>query len=135
MNIEKRNNLVNKLRSQRAPQLVPVDEFFDGNDDIASIACNLLEHPGIDTFRATFALLGARSDVDAIFVRIAEVDPGEGCWPFSDTVFVIGALTEKELASQLSSVAPEEIGTARDFGAPRDLLARFDKPILAAWWD
>jgi len=135
MNIEKRNALVEKLGSEHEPQLVPIDVFFDGNDDLGSIGCNLLEHPGIEAFRAIFARLSEREDVDAIFAQIAEVDPGDDCWPFSDTVFVVGTLTVEDLASELSALEPDEIGAAEGFGAPDSLLTKSAKPVLAAWWD
>lgn len=135
MNIEKRNALVEKLGSEHEPQLVPIDVFFDGNDDLGSIGCNLLEHPGIEAFHAIFARLSEREDVDAIFAQIAEVDPGDDCWPFSDTVFVVGTLTVEDLASELSALEPDEIGAAEGFGAPDSLLTKSAKPVLAAWWD
>lgn len=43
-----------------------MSEFFDGNDDLGSIGCNLSDHPGIEAFRDTFARLLARPDVEAI---------------------------------------------------------------------
>jgi len=135
MDIEKRNALVERLGSEPEPQLVPIDEFFDGNDDSGSIGCNLLQHPGMETFRATFARLKGRADVIAIYAQIAEVDPGEDSWPFSDTVFVVGRLTPEDLATELAALEPDEIGTAKDFGVPEALLQKYRKPMLAAWWD
>jgi hypothetical protein len=34
-----------ELAAQPDPQIVAIHRFFDGNDDVGSIACNLLEHP------------------------------------------------------------------------------------------
>ena len=135
MNTEKRNALVENLSSEHEPQLVPIDVFFDGNDDLGSIGCNLLDHPGIEAFRATFARLSEREDVDAVFAQIAEVDPGDDCWPFSDTVFVVGTIAAEDLASDLSALEPDEIGEAEDFDAPEALLTKSGKPVLAVWWD
>ena len=40
------NALKAELATQPEPQLVPIERFFDGNDDLGSIGCNLLAHPG-----------------------------------------------------------------------------------------
>ena len=40
-----------ELAAQSEPQIVSIERFFDGNDDLGSIGCNLMEHPGVDTFR------------------------------------------------------------------------------------
>ena len=135
MNIEKRNALVEKLNSEPEPQLVPVDEFFDGNDDIGSIGCNLPEHPGIDAFRTALARLKERDDVVAVYAQIAEIDPGEDCWPFADTVFVVGWLSSEDLAAELEALEPDEVGSAEYFGVPEQLLHKHKEPVLAAWWD
>lgn len=135
MNIEKRNALVEKLNSEPEPQLVPVDEFFDGNDDIGSIGCNLPEHPGIDAFRTALVRLKERDDVVAVYAQIAEIDPGEDCWPFTDTVFVVGSLSSEDLAAELEALEPDEVGSAEDFGVPEQLLHKHKEPVLAAWWD
>lgn len=135
MNIEKRNALVERLNSEPEPQLVPIGEFFDGNDDLGSIGCNLLDHPGIEAFHAAFVRLQERDDVVAVYAQIAEVDPGEDCWPFSDTVFVVGSITPDDLAAELEGLEPDEVGAAEDFGAPEHLLQKHKESVLAAWWD
>jgi hypothetical protein len=135
MDITKRNHLVEQLAAQPAPQLVPIATFFDGNDDLGSIGCNLMEHPGIDAFRETFARIARRRDVGAVYAQIAEVDPGDDCWPFSDTVFVVGTLHADELAAELKALEPDEVGSGEDFGIPAALARKHSSPILVAWWD
>ena len=108
--------------------------FFDGNDDLGSIACNLIEHPGVDAFRAAFSRISQRDDVQAVYAQIAELDPGEDSWPFTDTIFVVGTLTVEDLESELAALEPDEISTAEQFSVP-DALAGSRAPILAAWWD
>lgn len=85
--------------------MVPVEEFFDGNDDLGSIGCNLVEHPGIDVFRDTLIGIARRADVVVVYAAIAEVDPGEGSWPFADTIFVVGTIPRGELAEILAVAA------------------------------
>ena len=135
MDQAKRDLLVAALASETEGQLVPIDTFFDGNDDPGSIGCNLMQHPGVEVFRSTFERLANRPDVEAIYAQIAEVDPGEDCWPFTDTIFVVGAIPAGELAAQLAALEPDEVGSANDFGMPPQLEARHSSPVLVAWWD
>jgi hypothetical protein len=62
MDVTKCKALKHELASQEEPQLVSIDRFFDGNDDEGSIGCNLMKHPGVDTFRRTFGLLVSTED-------------------------------------------------------------------------
>jgi hypothetical protein len=135
MNVDKRNQLVKQLSGEPDPLLVAIETFFDGNDDLGSIGCNLIDHPGIETFRATFARLAQRPDIKAIYAQIAEVDPGDGSWPFSDTVFVVGYISQDELSTELAVLEPDEVAAGEDFGIPSSILERHNAPVLAVWWD
>lgn len=132
MDIEKRNRLVGRLSREPEPALVPIDEFFDGNDDLGSIGCNLIDHPGIETFRAVLGALGRRSDVSAVYAQVAEVDPGEDSWPFADAVIVVGSLSVDELKRALDELQPDDVGLA-DFSELPPGVAEGD--ALFAWWD
>src|SRR5678815_6026954 len=98
----KRDRLIARLSNEPEPQIAEIETFFDGNDDLGSIGCNLMEHPGIDTFRDTLTGLLHRPDVQAVYVQISELDPGEDCWPFTDTILVVGAIPAEELRSAVS---------------------------------
>ena len=135
MDIGKRNQLVARLSREPEPHIVPTEIFFDGNDDLGSIGCNLIEHPGIDAFRDACARIATRPDVIAIYVRIAELDPGDDCWPFTDTVFVVGEISSDNLANELASLQPDQVGPAEDFGIPEAITQRHSASGLAAWWD
>lgn len=134
MDQTKRNRLVAELSTRPEPQIVPIDVFFDGNDDLGSIGCNLLEHPGIEAFRATFARIAARADVESIYAQIAELDPGEDSWPFTDTVLVFGTISPEDLAAELAALEPDEVGTAEEFDMPPTSHGQA-APALVAWWD
>ena len=54
--------LKNRLGSELYGQTIPVEEFFDGNDDLGSIGCNLDPHPGVDAFRNFLTGLLGRPD-------------------------------------------------------------------------
>ena len=136
MDTVKRNRLVAELSAQPEPQIVPIERFFDGNDDLGSIGCNLMEHPGVEAFRDAFARVARRPDVEAVYAQIAELDPGEGCWPFTDTVFVVGALAPEDLARELAELEPDEVGPAAASGVPEVITRRHvGLPVLVAWWD
>src|SRR5438477_8513723 len=90
------------LAGRPEPQVVPVAHFFDGNDDLGSIGCNLDPHPGLDRFRDVLTGLLGRTDVQAVYAQISELDPGEDCWPFSDTVLVVGNITAEALRKAVS---------------------------------
>jgi hypothetical protein len=137
MDMEKRNSLVEKLALQPEPQLVSIEEFFDGNDDVGSIGCNLLEHPGILAFRGTLENLAKRNDVETILARITELDPGADNWPFCDTIFFIGTVSVDDLWAELADLQPDEVGTSDDLVVPDTLASKNPKnlPVLVAWWD
>jgi hypothetical protein len=124
-----------ELAAQPEPQIVSVERFFDGNDDPGSIGCNLIEHPGVDAFRDVLTGLLRRPDVQAVYAQISELDPGEGCWPFADTVLVVGAIPTDELRSAVSTLEPDEVAAAEDFGVSPSIAERHGSPVLAAWWD
>jgi hypothetical protein len=127
--------LKSDLMGQPEPQVVSIARFFDGNDDTASIGCNLPEHPGIDAFREVLTGILQRPDVEAVYARISELDTGDGCWPFSDTVFVVGTITHDELRDILEPLQPDEVDSGDSFGIPPRITQDHDAPVLAAWWD
>lgn len=135
MNRAKSDALKRELEGQSAPQRVPVDRFFDGNDDEGSIGCNLVPHPGMALFREILLGLLQRPDVAAVHALIAELDPGDDAWPFSDTVVVTGSITPEALQEALADLHPDEVGPA-DPDATGASLPQSDRhSALVAWWD
>ena len=124
-----------ELAAQPEPLVVPIERFFDGNDDPGSIGCNLVRHPGIDRFRRVLTGLLARPDVRAVYAQISELDPGEGCWPFADTVLVVGTVPAGELREAVSELEPDEVGAAEGSGVPPVLAGRHRSPVSVVWWD
>jgi hypothetical protein len=107
MDAKKRDDLKARLSAQPEPRVVPVDIFFDGNDDEGSIGCNLTDHPGIDVFRSVLLGILGRADVVAAYAQISEVDPGVEYWPFADWVFVVGTISRGDLANALAPLQPD----------------------------
>ncbi len=135
MDASKCNALKADLAAQPEPQIVDIERFFDGNDDLGSIGCNLMEHPGMDRFRDVLTGLLRRPDVQAVHAQISELDPGEDYWPFTDTVLVVGAIPVEELRSVVSVLQPDEVGAAAEFRVSPSIGQRPGSPVLAVWWD
>jgi hypothetical protein len=134
MDTAKCRTLKAELSAQEAP-VVPIERYFDGNDDEASIGCNLIAHPGMGIFREVLVGLTKRPDVEAVYAVIAEVDPGEDFWPFTDTVIVFGRIEAEDLQQALRKLEPDEVGSAADFGIADEVLSKHAAPATAAWWD
>jgi len=135
MDVSKCKALKTRLGPDQYGQLIPIAEFFDGNDDLGSIGCNLDPHPGVDAFRDVFTWLLRRPDVEAVYAQIAELDPGEESWPFTDTVLLAGKISADDLRSAVSSLRPDEVGDSQQFGISPSIAERHGSPVLVVWWD
>ena len=135
MDAAKERKLKTELAAQGDAPFVAIERFFDGNDDLGSIGCNLVEHPGVDAFREALVGLTRRPDVESVYAIISEVDPGEGCWPFTDTIVVVGKIAAKDLQALLEGLQPDEVGLAKGVRIPEAILKRHTAPMLIAWWD
>ena len=122
------------LAAQPEPQIVAAQQFFDGNDDCRSIGGNLTEHPGVDVFRDTFFALLCRPDVDAVYTQIAKADPGDRCWPITDTVLVVGTIPPDALRDAVSALQPDEVGDPAQLGIAPEITGRHGSHVLAARW-
>src|SRR5204863_6260202 len=111
VDIAKRNALLRLIRSQpeheEGQALVSVAEFFDGNEDLGSIGCNLSDHPGLDHFRRVLAGIESRSDVEGVWMQIYDLEEGE--WPFSENVLIIGKVSVSEIRHLSESLQPSEV--------------------------
>lgn len=134
MDVDKCNALKADLGSESNPQVVPIDRFFDGNDDPGSIGCNLFDHPGIDRFRDILVGLTRRPDVQAVYAAIAELDPGDDAWPFTDTVLVVGPVDAATLRTLVAPLQPDEVGPAAT-AVPPSIRNRHNGSVSTLWWD
>jgi hypothetical protein len=135
MDLDKCNALKDELASQPDLPLVAIDRFFDGNDDLGSIGCNLSEHPGIERFREVFAALAARPDVESVYAQIAELDPDDDAWPFTDTVLVVGDIDEATLQAHVEELMPDLVEPAIPRTVPPELRERHKGRVWVVWWD
>jgi hypothetical protein len=115
--------------------LLTIDEFFEGNDCIGSIGCNLDGQPSPDRFYSLFKTIAARPDVRDIRVQITMFDNPE--WPFSDTVFVMTSATDDDVRSWFpEELLPDEIGEAIPFDSrfePYEIPS--GARAIFCWWD
>ena len=120
----------------RAEPVVGLDLFFEGNDDPASIGCNLAGHPGTATFHRVLRAVRDRPEVEDVQVGITEVmAPDE--WPFSDHVYVVGTMSAEQVAAWCAPLRPDDARYGWWRGvAPRRLA---DVPpevnVVHIWWD
>ncbi len=118
------------------PQAISIERFFDGNDDPASIGCNLAKHPGVQAFRDVLTGLARNPGVEAVYAQIFEVDPGEEYWPFCDTVLVVGAMPATELRTAVKGLKPDEVHAVEREDLPENVAHKHGAaPVLAIWWD
>ncbi|MFE0756043.1 hypothetical protein ACFW16_18930 [Inquilinus sp. NPDC058860] len=140
MNRQARQRLIEEIsEQQRAGPIeiaVPLDLFFDGNDDRGSIGCNLGdEQPAIAEFYRTLSDLRRRPEVQDILVRICAVDDDES-WPFADTVYVISSLRQSEIESALAGLRFDEVVAKWMYGKPPAVAEpRPGFTPYSVWWD
>lgn len=142
MDLAKRAALLSKIKPKWPTvgggpgPTVPLQDFFDGNDDIGSIGCNLLDSPGPQRFYEVFQQIQSRPDVQGVYVQISDLMDEEGSWPFSDTVFVLGAIPTSELKRIVNELQPDEVGQFPPESIPQDLpVLQPGMTVLGAWWD
>jgi hypothetical protein len=115
--------------------LVSVAEFFEGNEEVGSIGCNLSSQPSPAQFHRLFRDFLERPDVEDVRVQITMFDVPE--WPFSDTVYIMTTATPDEVGSWFpESLRPDEswLGFAVDQAyEPYDVPAGHQ--VVAVWWD
>lgn len=113
--------------------LVKPSEFFEGNDDLGSIGCNLPSHPGVDGFRRVLDRIGALPSVDQVWLQIYDVDDGD--WPFSENVLVFGNAELTDVEALASEISPSEINeTWLDWTPSRDASLK-GRRYVNLWWD
>lgn len=117
-------DLLVEVERQGDRAAVSLELFFDGNDDLASIGCNLPEHPGIGAFADVLRAMRERPDVGDVLVGVSEVMP-DGEWPFSDTVYVLTEAPAGDVAEWAAGLGPDEVVEAEWKGGRAVVL----------WWD
>lgn len=117
---------------------VPLETFFEGNDDAGSIAPDLGDHPGPARIYEVLRILRARADVLDVVVLVRmeadEYEPDE--WPFAEAVHVITSAPAESFSAvaDLLDADPVEVGGWSD-----DALSHPPVPpghhVCTIWWD
>ena len=115
--------------------LLTIAEFFDGNEHIGSIGCNLSGTPTPAQFRELFERIGQQSTVRDIRVQITAFDDPE--WPFSDTVFIMTSASVEEVGQWFpEDLPPDELWEGfhennhyEPYAVPAGTC------VVACWWD
>jgi hypothetical protein len=99
---------IDELGGPEAYPVVPLDLFFEGNDDPASFAPNLDPHPGISRIHSVLRSIEERPDVSAVVVQIDEVlEPPE--WPYASSVYVVTSADAGDVHAWAAAIEPDEL--------------------------
>lgn len=146
IDLDKRDILIKKYDLMNFPNipqpvLMTIDEFFDGNNDEASIAPNLDKKPNVSEYYQIFKELRKNPKVVGAFVKINEVmiyEDGklsDNEWFYSDVIYIVGDITKEEVAEATRTLFPDEVEYDKE-GQIKKLDEKFkDKNVIYLWWD
>jgi hypothetical protein len=98
---------IDELGGEEAYPVVPLELFFDGNDDAASIGPNLDPHPGMPTFARVLGAIRDRDEVSSVVLQVSEV-LGDDEWPFVDAAYVITTASPEDVHEWAGELEPDE---------------------------
>ena len=158
--LSKKNGLIAKIREQpearnigtkegtveafirdinKPPKPAPVvslEGFFEGNEDEGSIGCNLVQHPGIDSFYRVLKQIRGRDDVQDVLIEIYEFEDEYADWPFSESVYIVTSATKEDVTEWMQPLQPDEIGEGWTGGRPSAAPeVKEGYKVYRAWWD
>ncbi len=125
--------ILNLGEAPGSPWLVTPEEFFDGNEDLGSIGCNLIDHPGIDVFRQTILDLRNLPGVESVWMEITDLDEGE--WPFSERVLAFGSVDEGLVKEKVKIIDPTEIDPDIYDHQSKRCPNLHGQRCIVLWWD
>jgi len=142
----KRDQLVKKydllkFRDIKLPVLLTIDEFFDGNNDEASIAPNLeTKRPMTEYYKILKELADNPKTIDA-FAELKDVmiyDNGQlndNEWFYTDVIYFVGDLTKEEIKEATKTLQPDEVEYDTE-NRIKGLSEKYkDKKVVYVWWD
>lgn len=136
--MNKKEKLVEKIYAIGFPKneiVVSLEDFFDGNNDRASIGPNIhIDQPSPQEFYQKLSELEKSEKVADILIRIQDVEDLD--WPFTDTVYIISELSMEGLKARLTDLQPDEIYEKWMYGKPINAPEIKDGfSIYSVWWD
>jgi hypothetical protein len=130
---------VNRLGSPDNPEtprpLLTLEEFFEGNEVIGSIGCNLPGAPTPQQMYAVLKVISKRSDVKDVRVQITAFDDPD--WPFSDTVHIMTSASTDEVGSWFDEdLAPDDVWEGFQQGQVYEpYVVPMGSKVITCWWD
>lgn len=137
--LERVTERINRLGDVNDPDtprpLLTLAEFFDGNDVVGSIGCNLYPEVAPQQIRAVLEQIAARDDVADVRVVVLTFDDPE--WPFAERVVVATSAAPEEVAEWFpEDLAPSDVWDATD---DDDDTEPYEVPggtrLVVCWWD
>lgn len=117
--------------------VVSIEEFFEGNTDEGSIGCNLIEHPGLETFYKVLLKIREQENVQDVLIEIMEIEDDEDYWAFSERLYILTSAEQKNFENWVNILEPSEIDDdGYAFGKPPLAPAlKKDYKVYSVWWD
>jgi len=140
MDLQKRAALIETIRAFEsqadAMPVVSLEAFFDGNDDLGSIGCNLPDHPGVQRFNEILAAIRSRPEVQDVLVGIYEIVEDDTTWPFAETVYVLTTASSSTVQEWTAELEPDEVTAGfLDAEPPGTPPLRPGMTPVRVWWD
>ena len=142
----KRDQLVKKydllkFPNIKKPVLLTIDEFFDGNNDEASIAPNLeTKRPMTEYYKILKGLADNPKTIDA-FAELKDVmiydneQLNDNEWFYTDVIYFVGDLTKEEIKEATKTLQPDEVEYDAE-NRIKGLSEKYkDKKVVYVWWD
>jgi hypothetical protein len=120
---------------QTARPMLRLDEFFQGNDVVGSIGCNLDGSPHPSEIWRALQNIEAVDGVDSVYVLVTLFDVPE--WPFSDAVRIVTSHDVDTVRSWFPvNLAPDEMWEEEEQGVDQEpIRVPPGMKIIGAWWD
>jgi len=121
----------------RPRPLVSLSEFFDGNDDPASIGYNLPDPPSPAEFAAVLGAIADRPEVDDVRIEVKDHEDPDG-WPATDSVWIVTSASAADVRSWFpDALAPDECEAhpSGDGGAVEPIDVPVGRHAVVAFYD
>jgi len=131
-------DFIDDTHKQPEPRpIVSLEDFFEGNKDLGSIGCNLIDYPEIPKFYEVLKSIRAKDNVQDVLVEISEVDEEFLDWPFSETVYILTSASKEEIGKWMEPLQPDEIFEGWGFKKAPSAAPKLQDGmrVFGAWWD
>jgi hypothetical protein len=127
-------NIIAAAEQEKRTPLLSLAQFFDGNEDVGSLGCNLDEHPGLEKLRSKLQTIADNDQVEGIWFQIS--DSGrDNPWPFCDTVWVATSVDEATLAEWVVGLDASAIIEPHRQNGAHWIQPPEGMRLKGIWWD